>query len=347
MTSQVTLRPMTDDDGEAVRHLMEDDPPGQGMRMTTRFLVNPVVAWRTLKPDMTGVVAVAPDDGRVVGVASVSFEDVLYNGQVVPSAFLGNLKVHHDFRRQGIAKALAAWRVRTAEERIGPYGVILTGTSKDNVASQNTMKTWGAELHDQQMLRPRPPIHRQPTTAGLRVIAPEPTHDEEIIEKANRFYADYQLYTPLTPRRLAEIRDSGAPVAHYRIVTDGGGAVVAGIMLSLRGLLMVEDVSNVPPPLRVMNVFLRVLPSDGRIRLCEAAYLWYDNPDAARLLWQHIRWEFRDRASAFGYPLDPRSPLIDLFNFKPWHVPIVNLVIATRGPQPMDVSKYICGTLRG
>ncbi len=252
-----------------------------------------------------------------------------------------------DYRRRGLAKALAAWRVRTAEHRIGPHGVILTGTSADNVASQNTMKTWGAELHDQQMLRPQPPIHHRPTAAGLRVIAPQPAHDAAIVEKANRFYADYQLYTPLTAQTLAAIRETGAPVAHYRVVTNADGSVVAGMMLSLRGLLMFEEVSNVPPPLRVMNAFLRVLPADGRIRLCAAASLWHERADAARLLWQHVRWEFRDRASVFAYPVDARSPLLGVFDHKPWHVPVVKLIVAARGPQPMDATRYICGTLRG
>jgi hypothetical protein len=91
MSEPFTLRPMTDADGEAVRHLMEDDPDSGGMQVTARFVLDPVKAWRALKPDMEGVVAVAPD-GRMLGTATVSFEDVQYNGRVMASAYLENLR---------------------------------------------------------------------------------------------------------------------------------------------------------------------------------------------------------------------------------------------------------------
>ncbi|MEO8076290.1 MAG: HD domain-containing protein, partial [Acidobacteriota bacterium] len=98
MPTSFTLRQMRPDDGPALRALMENDLPSTGMSLTTRFLVDPYQAWLALKPSMIGVVAEAPGVEGLVGTATVAFEDVQFDGRVLPSAFLENLKVHHAYR---------------------------------------------------------------------------------------------------------------------------------------------------------------------------------------------------------------------------------------------------------
>jgi GNAT superfamily N-acetyltransferase len=170
MSQQFTLREMQPADGPALRQLMENDPETPGMSITTRFLVDVYQAWMALKPDMIGVVAEAPGVDGLVGMATAAFEDIQFDGRVLPSAFLENLKVHHAYRGQGLGTKLAQWRVDRARERFGGEGVILTGTTTDNTASLATMKKWCKQFVGPFTVAPRsmrivpPPLRPQPSS---------------------------------------------------------------------------------------------------------------------------------------------------------------------------------------
>ena len=241
MPDSFALRPMTAADGEAVRHLMEDDPDSGGMQITARFVLNPVAAWRALKPDMEGVVAVAPD-GRVLGTATVSFEDVQYNGRVIPSAYLENLKLHHTARGQGIATALAQWRVGQAKARFGSGdGLILTTTSTDNLASLNTMKKWASQFYSPLVVSIRPTLQRAPSVPdGLSARKAAPGEYTRVAEESNRFYAGYQLYAPMSAERLHALivaRRLLCLLRRLRCV----GTPVAGALAALRAAVVFDQ----------------------------------------------------------------------------------------------------------
>lgn len=348
MPDSFALRPMTAADGEVVRHLMEDDPDSGSMQITARFVLNPVLAWRALKPDMEGAVAVAPD-GRVLGTATVSFEDVQYNGRVIPSAYLENLKVHHTARGQGIATALAQWRVGQAKARFGGGdGVILTTTSTDNVASLNTMKKWASQFYSPLVVSIRPTLARAPSLPmGLSARKAAPDEYTRLAEESNRFYAAYQLYAPLSAERLNALIGGAPDVYAYYTVTDASGMPVAGALAVLRAAVVYDQIRNMPTPLRLANGILRIVPPDGRLRALEINSLWHTRPDAARYLWRTLRYLYREQASTVTVVFDPRSPLAAIFRIRPWHMPKLELVTALHGPEPMDTTRPVCGTLRG
>ena len=348
MPDAYTLRPMTSADGEAVRHLMEDDPDTGGMQVTARFVLDPVRVWRALKPDMEGAVAVAAD-GRIVGTATVSFEDVQYNGRVIPSAYLENLKVHHTARGQGIATALAQWRVGQAKARFGGGdGVILTTTSTDNTASLNTMKKWASQFHSPLVVSIRPTLRRAPSAPkGLSARKAAPDNFARVAEESNQFYAAYQLYAPMSAKRLNALIGGAPDVYAYYIVTDASGTPVAGALAVLRAAVVYDQIQNMPTPLRLANGVLRIVPPDGRLRALEINSLWHTRPDAAQYLWRMLRYLYREQASTVTVVFDPRSPLAAVFRIRPWHMPKLELVTALHGPEPMDTAKPVCGTLRG
>ncbi len=348
MPDTFTLRPMQPSDGPAIRQLMEDDPHSGGMQITTQFQVDPVQAWRTLKPNMVGAVAEGPD-GRIVGTATVAFDTVQYNGRVLPSAYLENLKVHHEARGQGVGTALARWRVDQARARFGSEGVILTATTTDNVASQNTMKKWATQFFTPMAVSVRPSLKRPPRApAGLTARAADARDYAQIAEKSNAFYAGYQLYSPLTADSLRDTLSDPAHVYTYDVVQDERGALVAGAMSIIRSAVMVDIVRGVPPLMRLVNdLVLHLVPSDGRLSAVEVNYVWYDRIEAAQHLWRHIRYAYRQQAASLNCNFDPRSPLKDVFRIRPWHVPKLTLVIALAGPEPMDTTQLVCGTLRG
>jgi GNAT superfamily N-acetyltransferase len=348
MPEPFTLLPMTEADGVAVRHLMEDDPESGGMQVTARFVLDPVRAWRALKPDMEGVVAVAPD-GRILGTATVSFEDVQYNGRVLPSAYLENLKVHHTARGQGIATALAQWRVGQAKARFGGGdGVILTTTSTDNTASLNTMKKWASQFYSPLAVAIRPTLNRAPPPpSGLSARKALPEDYAGMADASNRSYAGYQLYASMSEERLNTLTGGAPDVYTYYAVYDSSGAPVAGALAALRAAAVYDQIRNMPAPLRLANGVLRIVPSDGRLRSLEVNSLWHTRADAARYLWRYLRHVYREHASTATVVFDPRSPLAQIFRIRPWHMPKLALVTALHGPEPMDTEKPVCGTLRG
>lgn len=347
MPESFIIRPMTLDDGEAVRHLMEDDPLTGRMQMTTKFQVDPVKAWNALKPDMAGAVAV--DGERVLGTATVAFEDIRYNGRVLPSAYLENLKVHHAARGRGIGTALAEWRVEQARARFGKEGVIVTGTSTDNIASQNTMKKWANQFFSPLTLTVRPALHAVPTPpAGFAARAATPSDYAQIADKSNRYYADFHLSPPMSPEWLDHYIGHAPQVYSYHVVQDASGALVAGAMASLRAALMHDEIRNIPPVLRfVNNRLLHIVPSDGMLRALEVNFVWHEHLGAAHYLWKYLRWVFREQAASISANFDPRGPLGQVFQIKRWHMPKISLLVALHGPEMMDTHRPVCGTLRG
>jgi GNAT superfamily N-acetyltransferase len=348
MSDTFTLRPMQPSDGPALRRLMEDDPVSGGMQITTQFQVDPVQAWRTLKPNMSGIVAEAPDS-RIVGTATVAFGDAQYNGRVLPWAYLENLKVQHEARGHGVGTALAEWRVQQGRDRFGGEGVISTTTTTDNIASQKTMKKWATEFYTPMVVSVRPSLKHAPSApAGLTARRAEPRDYAQIAEKSNRFYADYQLYSPLTAESLDETLGAPFGVYVYDVIEDASGVLVAGTMSIIRSAVMVDIVRDIPPVLRFLNTYLlHLVPADGRLSAVETNYLWFENVDAARYLWRYIRYAYREHAASLNCNFDPRSPLKDAFRIRPWHRPKLTLVLAIAGPEPLDTARLVCGTLRG
>lgn len=347
MLDTITLRLMTPADGEAVRHLMEDDPETSGMQITTRFRVDPVTAWTALKPTMVG--AVAAEGATILGAATVAFEDVKYNGRVLPSAFLENLKVQQTARGKGVGTALAQWRVDQARGRFAEDGVIVTHTSTDNIASQNTMKKWANQIFSPLTLAIRPVLRRaHPAPAGFSVRAAEERDYEEIAARSNRFYEDFQLYPVMSPSWLQSYIKPAPHVYAYYVVRDAAGALVAGAVTSLRAALMYDEIRRMPRILKLVNNrLLHIVPSDGMLRSMEVSFLWYERLDAARYLWNALRWMYRDQVGTVTANFDPRSRLGEVFQIRPWHLPKISVVVALSGPEMMDTSKPVCGTLRG
>ncbi|MEO8396864.1 MAG: GNAT family N-acetyltransferase, partial [Chloroflexota bacterium] len=262
MSTSFHLREMFPSDGAAAQQLMETDPETAEMSMTTVFRIDAYQAWRALKANMIGVVAEAPGVEGLVGVATVAFTDIQFDGQVVPAAFLDNLKVRHDYRGQGLGTELVQWRIDRARERFGENCVIVSGTTSDNTLSQATMKKWISQFAGPLILMPQPPRDSEAELpAGISVRAPHESELDAVAARSNQFYADYNLYAPLSASGLKALL--AGDVYHYRIAVDAQGKMIAGMLLAERAALFYDQFRNVPPPLKMSGM----LPPDERIRM--------------------------------------------------------------------------------
>jgi GNAT superfamily N-acetyltransferase len=345
MSAEFVLREMQPSDAVALKSLMENDPeePGQ-MSMTTVFLVDPYQAWSALKPSMIGVVAEVPDHpGELAGTATVAFFDIQFNGQVLPAAFLENLKVHHAYRGRGLGTQLAQWRVALARQRFGDQGIILTGTNSNNTASLATMKKWCNQFVGPISVLPyRGRDSAPPLPEGLTVRPAAPEELAEIATRANQFYADYNLYALTRAEALDRLLKGALKVYHYRVAVDASGRIVAGVLLSDRSTLMVDEFRNVPPPVLEGGM----LPPDLRLRLMEIGGLWFETLPAGQYLWESVRWEFRERINSISAGIDPRSPLNAVFGAD--RLPVkIEITVALNAPAPADTEKALCHLLRG
>lgn len=353
MTARFTLRPMQPEDGAALQHLMETDPPSGGMSSTTRFRVDPVRAWQTLKPNIMGVVAEMPGGDGLAGCATVAFSTVQYNGRRLTTALLENLKVHHTQRRQGLGAQLAAWRVDTASARFRQEnsdgdGVIVTATSTDNTASLATMRTWAGQFFTPLAISIRPALGHAPRLLPGVVFRPvQRAEYEAFAEGANRFYADFNLYSPLSAEALARQVENAPEVFSIYGGFNAGGRMVAGALLCHRTPLMVDEFASIPLPLRVINRAVHLLPEDGKLRLTEVNAIWAEDSSIGHALWEYVRYAYCEQASTFSLSYDPRSPVAAIVRPRRWHVPKVNLVLALHAPDPMDERRFVSDMPRG
>jgi len=209
--SKFSLRALQPSDSLALTKLItefDDD-------LTTRFQVDPYQAisfgteYRTIGVgvECTGV------DG-FVGMGTVRFGKVQFNGEILPLAFLDGLKVHKDFRGQGLGYQIASWRVQQAREAYGDQCVIATGMLYNNYASHAVAAKWCREFAELALHTLFLPARTHPpkSLAGIGVREIEVHEYEEFSDKQNAFYKNYNLYPP---------RDANSIVNALNVTVDG------------------------------------------------------------------------------------------------------------------------------
>ncbi len=336
------LREMQPSDSPALLALVQDMSDNQGPGMTTVYQID---AYQTLihadAHRSVGVVVEAPDFDGLAGLATVSFSDVQYEGQRRTCAYLANLKVHPNFRRQGLGWQLAKWRVDRAREEFSPDVVMLTGMLTTNDASRATASKWATEFFEPIKLTIGIPLGEPPAPLpGLTIR--RATHDdlEQIAGKQNAFYQQANFYQPQTADSLgAWLRYTpiDSPIKEYVIAVNDAGEIMAGCEVIARHRLMVDRFDNPPPPMRAM------LPPDLTMRECPIKDLWYapGRLDAAQHLWASLPWLYADTANNITANYDPRGPLADVFPPLPDFLPRIEIALAAHGTVPMSPNRFI------
>ena len=339
------LRAMQPSDSYAVASLITEFAGD----MTTRFLVDAYAAITsgTEYPTLGVVVECAGYNG-FVGMGTVRFNKVQYNGEILPHAFLDGLKVHKDFRRQGLGYKIAKWRIQQAKETYGDQCVIATGMLQENTASYAVAKKWCREFVEpafEVLILPARRQRPKPLT-GILVRELEPKEYEEFAAKQNRFYQHYNLYPVSDANSIANARNisaEGRKPYRFFVATDSHGNLLAGAQTWARGILKSDTINNPPMPLRILNRVMHLLPSDFTIRDIAVSGLWYepDQIQVAQFLWEMIRWECRDQGTTIAVSFDPRDPTRQVVLLRPWNQPRPKITIAIHGQDAVNREKLL------
>ena len=340
------LRPMVPEDGAKLVELALSSPDTGQIQVAARYHLDAYQANVALHPDTAGVVAAVPGTGEIVASAFVSLHDYCYEGELRQCAWLHNLLVRPNYRRQGIATKLAEWRVDYARERIGDEGIVAAIIQKGNEGSFAVARTWCRQFQGEVRsgavdMRRRPPK----TLNGVVVRTAVPDDFEPIAYGLNRFYDEYNFFAPQTTDSLAEwLAKSpfGRPFRHYYVAVNQAGSILAGLAISEQYRISEMEVQHLPAAMRLLNRLVRFVPADGRLRQISAHKVWFAHGQlrAARYLWDSMRWQWRERGNTVTFRYDPRSPLKDVFRSPLW-MPEGSFTFALSAPEPMSEDRLI------
>ena len=338
---EFSLRPMEPSDGSAIDALMRNEAQTTSFGITTRYGLDVYEALLAQHATFFGVVATSPGVDGLVGMATAFIDDVNVGGRRYPSAHLENLKVRHDFRRQGLGARLAAWRIDEARRRFDRDGIIVTGIEGSNTASLATAGRWSTEiLGPLRILIAR--VAAKPPGARSADIRPLQLEDLDlVVDAVNSYYRDYELYPPQTAAGLASLlgpTSLGEPIRHYRVAVARDGTIVAGAAVTERFKLMTDHVNSIPLPLDLLTRVVPLFPRDHVIRTIELSLAWHapGQVRAGRQLWDSIRHEWRDRATHVGATVDPRGSLMEMLHVGPTLAPTLRIKVPVQSPVPID-----------
>ena len=93
----------------------------------------------------------------------------------------------------------------------------------------------------------------------------------------------------------------------------------------------------------MMNGIFHLLPSDYVIHDIAVTGLWYkpDKLHIAQYLWEAMRWRCREYGTTLVISFDPRDPVRNVVNLKPWHQPRPEIVVVVQGPTLIDRNRLL------
>jgi predicted N-acetyltransferase YhbS len=342
---EFTLRAMEPADGPAIDVLMRNEALTTPVALTTRYLHDIYEALLAQYPSLFGVVATMSGSQELVGMATAYLDEVSVNGRPRRSAHLANLKVRGDIRRQGLGGRLAAWRIEEARRRFGDEGVIVTEVEAGNAPSLATARRWSTQILGPVRVVIARVTNRRPNSTAMQVRPMAAGDVQAVVAGVNAFFAGYQLFPQQTEQKLAAFL---APttigvIRQYRVAVGSDGTILAGAAVSERFRVMEDHIDRIPPPLALLSRIVPILPPDRVIRTIELSLAWHkpDRVDALRLLWDAIRYEWRNLATHVAGQADPRGSLIDAFHVGPTMIPRVQLMAPVQSPEPFDEDRPV------
>lgn len=340
MASQFLFRPIRSDDGPALAALIAASPSAGLVSFTYDYRADALETSRAFATDLHGIVA--ESDSNVIGMVFGDRVQVQLGGKVCEASYISNMCVHPDYRRRGVARGLSHYGKRYLDDLAGPDSVLYAAILEGNISTaltkpyqfQSTMPIQGGIV----------PLRRSPPGAkpGLTVDVVTDDALDEISAGMNRFYRGHNLWEPSTPDSLKSFLgkevDGIRPNQLY--VIRRGESIVAGLSLSDRTRLVRMKLANTSFFIRKLGAILGVLPRSGVLNALTIRRVWFRDGelDAARYLWQYLRYHLRHRGDSLGITYDPRDKLADVFQIPFW-LPMFRASYAVRASHSLDVDR--------
>ena len=185
-------------------------------------------------------------------------------------------------------------------------------------------------------------LTRKPkSVAGITIREIEPRDHEEFAVKQNAFYINHNLYASSDPTSIARalsVSADGKKPCRFFVAVDSQGNLLAGAQTWARGILKSDTINNPPPPLRILNKVLHLLPSDFTVRDVAVNGFWYEAGQlkVAQYMWEMLRWECRELGTTLAASFDSRDPAMNIAALKPWHQPRPKTTIAIHAPTAIN-----------
>ena len=325
MSSTFTIRPVQPDDSPALAALIQATPSLGQISFTYKYLADVIAVHQALSPGFDGLVALEGE--TIVGLVFGERLDVQYAGGVRPAGYISNLRVHPDYRRQGIAHSLAAYGLPYAKNILGQDGLLYAAVPAGNL-SEALLSTYN--FHTTQPIQGGAvPMRGTPPRdlPGISVRPAFPSDLPSLADGMNRFYKDHILWSPVSPSSLAPfLEQQAAEVRPNQLyLAERAGQIVAGLSTSDRTNLVRMRIAHAPVYLHLLGALLGVLPATGSLRSLTVRHVWYapGEQEAAQHLWQSLRYRLRHQATSLGIAFDPQDYLADVFQLPSW-LPLVS-----------------------
>lgn len=347
MQNGIALRSLREQDGPALAGLSYSATDGGFIQYAANYQIDAFRALEAIHGSVSGVVACARDSFRLIGMGLVRFGQCQIEGETYPYALLGNLIVHPDYRRQGLAARLVEWQVEKAREQCGPNTVIVTNFQAGNRVSHRVYNRWLPR--DAGTLDYIPLRTDSNAPPGLPGVSVGPLDDDEynaFAEGHHAFYAGSNFFEPITAQSLSELcgrTPFKTPFRHAYVAVDKSGRLLAGLVVMEEYRLKQMEIRGLPKTLQLLNNVMGIVPKDGAVREVYLDHIWYapGQMQAARHLISTIRWIWSNRATNIAVLIDPKGPIAPLFPTHPWTVK-ASARMLYHAPMPIQTAKPIC-----
>ena len=270
-----------------------------------------------------------------MGTASVTFSRV-WAGDVIGLAWASGLAVAPGWRRRGIARALTAALLDAVADRGTPH-VFAAAIQVGNEASMSNAMSWFDRVAGTVRVTPVPPPRRRPRPVPGVTVRPATSADLPVVaDGVRRAARALTLAWAPDAEELASwlaVRVDAELLRSYVVATDEAGRIVAGIGLEEEGRLVSLEVTRMPAAIAAANLLVRVVPKDRLMRNVNVRLAWFQSGHeaAARAMWRHVRWDYRDRGTSIVRAIDPRGPLARALPVAGW-LPSTSLRVVVREP---------------
>ena len=337
MSNSIKYRLVSFDDSQALEYLIAKTTDGGRIGFTDDYQADLLETHRGLAEEWHG--AVAERNDQVIGMVFGEVRWVQYAGQVRPGVYISHLRVHPNYRRQGIARGLADWGLEYITDLLRSdavlYGAVMAGNASLKLADR-----YGFQMTKPILGGIVPMLKRLP--ASIPDLDVRPAKKDElplIVEGMNEFYGGHNLWSPVSVTTMEEFL--GQEVADVKpnqlYVAVRGDQVVAGLSLSNRTKLIRMRLMRAPWYARMLGSFLGLLPASGILDALTVRRVWFREGEleAAKFLWTSLRYALREEGNCLGIAYDPRDKLVDVFQ-SPFWLPMFKAHYLVRASDPLE-----------